>query len=64
MMKPDVIESYIEKVYGYSIKHTYSREEADELTQEILFTVVRELPKLRDESKFEPWLWGVAANDV
>ena len=64
MMKPDVIEGYIEKVYGYAIKHTYSREEADELTQEILFTVVRELPKLRDESKFEPWLWGVAANDV
>ena len=64
MMKPDVIEGYIEKVYGYAFKNTYSREEADELTQEILFTVVRELPKLRDESKFEPWLWGVAANDV
>ncbi|MBS7239446.1 MAG: RNA polymerase sigma factor [Acetatifactor sp.] len=62
MMKPDVIEGYIEKVYGYAFKNTYSREEADELTQEILFTVVRELPKLKDVSKFEPWLWGVAAN--
>ena len=61
-MKHDIIESYIEKVYGYAINHTYSREEADELAQEILFTAVRELPKLRDESKFEPWLWGVARN--
>lgn len=61
-MKHDIIECYIEKVYGYAINHTYSREEADELAQEILFTAVRELPKLRDESKFEPWLWGVARN--
>jgi len=62
MMNYDIIEGYIEKVYGYAINHTYSREEADELSQEILFTVVRELPNLRDASKFEPWLWGVATN--
>lgn len=61
-MKYDIIESYVEKVYGYSVKHTYSREEADELSQEILFTAVREFSKLRDESKFEAWLWGVASN--
>ena len=61
-VKQEVIESYVEKVYGYAINHTYSREEADELAQEILFTVVRELPKLRDESKFEPWLWSIANN--
>lgn len=62
MMKNDLIECYIEKVYGYAINHTYSREEADELAQEILFTAVRELHKLRDENKFEPWLWGIANN--
>lgn len=61
-MKYKIIENYLEKVYGYAINHTYSQEEADELTQEILFTAVRELPKLRDESKFEPWLWGIASN--
>lgn len=62
MMNLDIIENYIERVYGYAINHTYSREEADELSQEILFAVVRELPKLKDDSKFEPWLWGVARN--
>lgn len=61
-MKNDMIECYSEKVYGYAIKHTYSREEADELAQEILFTAVRELHKLKDENKFEPWLWGIANN--
>ena len=58
----DIIEGYIEKVYGYAINHTYSREEADELAQEILFTAVRGLSKLKDENKFEPWLWGIANN--
>ncbi len=61
-MDASVIEGYVEKVYGYAVNHTYSREEADDLSQEILFTVVRELPKLKDENKFEPWLWGVASN--
>ena len=61
-MNYDIIENYIEKNYGYAINHTYSREEADELSQEILFTVVRELPKLKDDSKFEPWIWGIARN--
>ena len=61
-MEYGIIESYIEKVYGYAINRTYSREEADELAQEILFTAVRELHKLRDENKFEPWLWGIASN--
>jgi len=61
-MDVNVIEQYAEKVYGYAIHHTYSRDEADDLSQEILFTAVRELPKLRDESKLEPWLWGIAGN--
>lgn len=61
-MKPEIIEKYIEKVYGYAVNRTFSREEADELAQEILFTAVRELPKLREKDKFEPWLWGVAGN--
>lgn len=62
MMKPEIIEDYIEKVYGYAVNHTYTRDEADELSQEIMLTAIRELPKLRDDSKFEPWLWGVANN--
>ena len=57
-----IVENYVEKVYGYAVNHTYSREEADDLSQEILFTVVRELPRLKDEDKFEPWLWGIARN--
>lgn len=56
------LERYVERVYGYAVKRTYTRDEADDLSQEILFTALRELPRLREESKFEPWLWGIAAN--
>ena len=61
-MNASIVENYVEKVYGYAINHTYSREEADDLSQEILFAAVRDLPKLKDESKFEPWFWGLANN--
>ena len=63
-MNPSIIAEYVDKVYAYAVKRTYSREEADELSQEILFTAVKELSKLRDESKLEPWLWGVAENVI
>lgn len=56
------LEQYVERVYGYAVGRTFTRDEADDLSQEILFTALRELPKLRDENKFEAWLWGVAAN--
>ena len=61
-MDANKLEQYVERVYGYAVRRTYTRDEADDLSQEILFTALRELPKLRNESKFEPWLWGVAAN--
>lgn len=61
-MDANILEQYVERVYGYAVGRTFTRDEADDLSQEILFTALRELPKLRDESKFEPWFWGVAAN--
>lgn len=62
MMQAAVVIAYVDRVYAWAVKKTYSREEAEELSQEILFTVIRELPGLRDESRFEPWLWGIARN--
>ena len=61
-MDPKKLEAYAERVYGYAVNRTYSRDEADELSQEILLTALQKLPKLREEDKLEPWLWGVANN--
>jgi len=59
-MQNITLEPYVERVFGYALRRTFSREEAEELTQEILLTVLQELPRLRDETRFEPFLWGVA----
>ena len=40
-MTPDKIEDYIEKVYGYAVHHTYSSDEADELSQDLHAEVPR-----------------------
>lgn len=61
-MDAGIIENYIEKIYGFAVRRTFSREEADELSQEILLTAIGGLSKLRDDDKFEPWLWGLADN--
>lgn len=61
-MDGSILCNYIEKIYGYAVKRTFSRDEADELAQEILYTALKELPKLKNEKSFEPWLWGIANN--
>ena len=55
-MEHERLIPYIERVYGYSMNRTFTREEAEELTQQILLTVLQELPRLRDASRFEPFL--------
>ena len=62
LMQAEIFEQYVDRVYAFAVNRTSSQEEAEELSQEILFTAVRCLPKLRDESRFEPWLWGLAEN--
>ena len=61
-MESKILENYVERIYGWAVRHTFSDDEADELSQEILLTALKQLPKLRDESRFEPWLWGIAKN--
>ena len=61
-MKSEVIEKYVERIYKFAMSKTFSPDEADDLSQEILFQAVAGLPKLKDDSKFEPWLWRLAAN--
>jgi len=41
-----------------------SVEEAEDLTQETFVTVYRKLGSLKDDTKFEPWLFRIARNYV
>ena len=50
----------LDKTFAWSISRTFSREEAEELTQEILFQALKSIKNLRNHKKFEPWFWGLA----
>ncbi len=56
------LEKYVDRIYGWAVRHTFTYDEADELSQEIFLAALKSLPRLRDESRFEPWLWGIAKN--
>lgn len=61
-MEISILNEYVDAIYKFSLSKCFSEQEAEELSQEILLTAVSSLPKLRDESRFEPWLWSLAAN--
>lgn len=61
-MESTVITTYIDKIYQFAWNKSFDEEEAEELSQEILYAAVKSLPLLRDESRFEPWLWSLAQN--
>ena len=54
------ISAMIDKTFAWSVSRTFSREEAEELTQEIIFQAIKSIHALRDDSKFEPWFWRLA----
>lgn len=49
------ITEMLDKTFAWSVARTFSREEAEELTQEILFQALKSISELRDDNKFEPW---------
>lgn len=58
----NILGEYAEKIYKFALSKTFSEDEAEELSQEILLNALCSMPKLRDESRFEPWLWSLASN--
>ncbi len=61
-MDSSILTEYVDSIYKFSLSKTFSEHEAEELSQEILLTASASLSKLRDESRFEPWLWSLAVN--
>lgn len=49
-----IMTEYVDAIYKFALSKCFSEQEAEELSQEILLTAITALPKLRDESRFEP----------
>ena len=59
-----IYDSFARKVLNFIYRMVSSVEEAEDLTQETFVTVYQKLGSLKDNSKFEPWLFRIARNYV
>ncbi len=59
-----IYDLFARKVLNFIYRMVNSTEEAEDLTQETFVTVYQKLGALKDDSKFEPWLFRIARNFV
>ncbi len=57
-----LVETYADRVYRLTIRITGSREDAEEATQDALWTAGRKIDTFKGESAFGSWLYRIAAN--
>lgn len=53
---------YYLDVYHFALYYTNSREEAEDITQETFFKVMKQLDNLRDMDKVKTWILSIARN--
>ncbi len=60
----EIYEVFARKVLNFIYRMVNSPEEAEDLTQETFVAVYQKLRTLKDNGKFEPWLFRIARNFV
>ena len=60
----NLYDAYARKVLNFIYRMVNSAEEAEDLTQETFVAVFTKLRSLKDDEKFEPWLFRIARNFV
>jgi len=55
---------YARKILNFCYRLMASREAAEEVTQETFISVFQNIAKLKDPTRFEPWLFMIARNYV
>jgi len=57
-----LVETYGDRVYRLTYRITGSNEDAEEATQDALWTAARKIGTFKGESQFGSWLYRIAAN--
>jgi RNA polymerase sigma-70 factor, ECF subfamily len=57
-----LVETYGDRVYRLTYRITGSKEDAEEATQDALWTAARKIASFKGESQFGSWLYRIAAN--
>src|SRR5215470_17265116 len=58
----EVVRLYQHKVYNLVYRMIGSREEAEDVAQEVFVTVFKAIDSFRGEAKFSTWLFRIASN--
>jgi RNA polymerase sigma-70 factor, ECF subfamily len=58
----ELLEPYWDALARLAYRVTGSRDDAEDLAQEVCLRVIRSLPSFRQESAFETWLYRIALN--
>jgi len=59
-----LVERYRDFIYNLSFKMTANREDAADMTQEILIKMITNLDGFRQESTFKTWLYKITVNHI
>lgn len=57
-----LIERYQDAVFGIALSKTGSHADAQDIAQDVFLTAYKELAKLKDPTRFGPWLHRIAQN--
>ncbi len=57
-----VAREHLDGLYGYCVRLTSDRTEAEDLVQDTLLRAMRAYPQLRDENSVKGWLFAIATN--
>lgn len=58
----EFVESYMEKLFYFCLKKTGSREDAEDLTQEIALQIITAINRGTLPTSFSAWVWQIARN--
>jgi RNA polymerase sigma-70 factor (ECF subfamily) len=57
-------DEYARRILNFVYKMVDSKEDAEDLTQNVFLRAFHELKSLQDAERFEPWLYRIARNEV
>lgn len=57
-----LVDAYSGRVFGFVYRMVGSRDDAEDLVQEVFLRVTRTIGRYQDDGRFESWLFRIAAN--
>ena len=57
-----LMEKYMGVIYNIALRMAASRDDADDMTQEIMLKIFRSIDSFKGNSKFSTWIYRVAVN--